>query len=384
MTREGRRRGALRAAWLAFGWFWGSWSALIPEVKRTTGVDDESLGFLLLAVPLCALPAMILSGRAYDRRGGAVLSGGLIAMGGLAPVLGGAGDVLFLAACLAMLGAASGVVDVALNSATVAANARSGRNFVQSAQAMFPVAGVVASVVVAAGRELGAPPWALLGTATLFLVAAAVSLATTGAAAASAPRPKEGSAPVGQRQVLVLLGVTVALALLVENAVQQWSSNRMEFELDAAPGLASLAPGVFALCMSAGRLYAQRTADATALVPTLRTCALVTGCGLLIAAWAPSPLVALAGFALTGLGLAPAAPALFASADRAVPENVRGRAISMVSTIGYSGYFLGPVAVGLSSSIGGLSAGFTVLAVIALLLLVPTLWLRGPAAGTAP
>ncbi|NKI44112.1 MFS transporter [Streptomyces physcomitrii] len=383
MTREGRRRGALRATWLAFGWFWGSWSALIPEVKRTTGVDDGSLGFLLLAVPLCALPAMILSGRAYDRRGGAVLCGGLLAMGCLAPVLGGAGDALFLAVCLAMLGAASGVVDVALNSATVAAHARSGRNFVQSAQAMFPVAGVVASVVVAAGRELGAPPWALLGTATLFLVAAAALLATTGAAA-SAPRPKEASAPVGPRQALVLLGVTVALALLVENAVQQWSSNRMEFELDAAPGLASLAPGVFALCMSAGRLYAQRTADASALAPTLRTCALVTGCGLLIAAWAPSPLVALAGFALTGLGLAPAAPALFASADRAVPENVRGRAISMVSTIGYSGYFLGPVAVGLSSSIGGLSAGFTVLAVLALLLLVPPLWLREPAAETAP
>ncbi|NJQ00273.1 MFS transporter [Streptomyces zingiberis] len=382
--REGTQRGALRAAWLAFGWFWGSWSALIPEVKRTTGVDDGALGLLLLAVPVCALPAMILSGRAYDRHGGPVLKGGLVAMGAVAPVLGGASDAVALAGCLALLGAASGVVDVALNSATVAEESRSGRSFVQSAQAMFPVAGVAASVAVAAGRELGAPPWAMLGTATLLLVASAVPLAATGGTAASAPQPAESPAAVGSRQILVLLGLTVAVALLVENAVQQWSSNRMEFELGAAPGLASLAPGVFALCMFAGRLYVHRTARATALVPTLRASAIVAGCGLLIAAWSPSPLLALAGFAVTGFGLAPAAPALFAAAGRAGPEHLRGRAISVVSTIGYSGYFIGPVAVGLSASIGGLSVGFTVLAVIALFLFVPAPRLRRSSAGVTP
>ncbi|AZQ32379.1 MFS transporter [Streptomyces cyaneochromogenes] len=384
MAHDAVRRGAVRAAWLAFGWFWGTWSALIPAVKRATGVDDETLGLLLLAVPLAAMPAMIVSGRAYDRRGGSVLIGGFLTMGALAPVLGATSDGLVLAGCLAVLGAASGMVDVALNSATVATPSRPGRDFVQSAQAMFPVAGVAASAVVAAARELGVPAWAMLGSATLFLGAAAVWLGVSGIAAAPARKAVDGEAPALTGTTLVLLGATLAAALLVENAIQQWSSNRLEFELGAAPGVASLAPGVFALCMFGARLHAQRRARITALVPTLRTAAIVSGCGLVIAAWAPSPLLALAGFALAGLGLAPAAPALFASAGRSVPEELRGRAISLVSTIGYSGYFIGPVAVGLVSSGGGLSAGFTVVAVIAMSLAVPTQWLRDRVARTAP
>jgi MFS family permease len=55
--------------------------------------------------------------------------------------------------------------------------------------------------------------------------------------------------------------------------------------------------------------------------------------------------VALIGFALVGAGLAPVAPILFNAATR-VPGVSRAAAIASVTSIGYSGFMIGPPLIG--------------------------------------
>ena len=44
--RAAEKRGLL-LAFAAFGVFWGSWSALLPDVQRRAGIDDRVLRQLL-------------------------------------------------------------------------------------------------------------------------------------------------------------------------------------------------------------------------------------------------------------------------------------------------------------------------------------------------
>ena len=110
------RRGApILLAFGAFGVYWGAWGVLVPEIKEQTHASVSSLGVAFLFIALAALPAMLLTGFIVDRRGGRLVAP-LLALFALSTLLPGlAGSVVVLSVCLAVVGACSGAVDVAID-----------------------------------------------------------------------------------------------------------------------------------------------------------------------------------------------------------------------------------------------------------------------------
>jgi hypothetical protein len=84
---------------------------------------------------------------------------------------------------------------------------------------------------------------------------------------------------------------------------------------------------------------------------------------MLLASFAPDVWLALAGFAVTGLGLANLFPATIARAGL-----LAGSAgVALTSTLGYGGFLLGPPAIGFLASEFGLPAALTTISFLALL-----------------
>jgi MFS family permease len=90
---------------------------------------------------------------------------------------------------------------------------------------------------------------------------------------------------------------------------------------------------------------------------------LVAGAGMLLASFAPDVWLALAGFAVTGLGLANLFPATIARAGLLAGS----AAVALTSTLGYGGFLLGPPAIGFLASEFGLPAALTTISFLALL-----------------
>ena len=84
--------------------------------------------------------------------------------------------------------------------------------------------------------------------------------------------------------------------------------------------------------------------------------------GMLVASLAPDVWLALAGFAVTGLGLANLFPAAMTQAGLLAGSN----GVALASMMGYSGFLLGPPAIGFLASEFGLRAGLTTLSFLAL------------------
>jgi MFS family permease len=89
----------------------------------------------------------------------------------------------------------------------------------------------------------------------------------------------------------------------------------------------------------------------------------LTACGgMLVASLAPDVWLALVGFAVTGLGLANLFPAAIARAGLLAGSG----GVALTSMLGYSGFLLGPPAIGFLAGEFGLRAGLTTLSFLAL------------------
>ncbi|MDL4820615.1 MFS transporter [Actinomadura opuntiae] len=372
-------------AFAAFGAFWGVWGASVPRVQRQAGIDDGGLGFALLFVGGGALPSMLLMGRALDRWGPRVAAAAIAALG-----CAGAGmaltavDLPSLCAGLAVVGATSGAADVAMNAVAGRAERIAGRPVITRAHGVFSSLVVLASLATGSAASLPVVvPFAAVAVASL--AAGAALLATLGAGSGDGRAREHVPMPSGRGGIVpfVLIGTLGALGFAGENAHQSWSAVFAHDELHSGTGLSAVAPAVFAGAVAITRFAVGGLKAAHARTVLLAGATVAAGGAALIAA-APTLLVAGLGLAVAAAGTAVLFPTLLGIVSRNVEESRRGRATSVVTTVSYLGFLLGPVYVGLWADAVGLRAAMLAIAALAAALLVLTpVFLRLSGLGTS-
>lgn len=364
------------AAFIAFGALWGTWGAALPAIREHAGVSDAQLGAALVLIGVGALPVMALTGRAVDRAGGRVVASAMVGLSltGVVVSTVAAGPV-GLAACLLVLGAASGAADVGANAVAGAAERVTGRPVLTRGHGMFSAAVVVSSLVTGGLQSAGFP---IVVAFALVVVVAAVAAVPLWAVPAAPAASRDGSSssgvrrPVGAFLPLVVAGSVGALAFAVENAHQSWGAVFLSDELAVASGLTAAAPAIFAGVSALTRFAIGGLARVPA-GPTLTTGALVATGGTLVLAQASTVWVALLGLALAAAGTSVLFPTLLSAVLRDVAEDDRGRATSTVAATAYLGFILGPVLVGAVAGAADLRVAMTAVAGVAALAAM-TLW----------
>ena len=104
---------------------------------------------------------------------------------------------------------------------------------------------------------------------------------------------------------------------------------------------------------------------------------LLSGLGVLCVAFSHQAVLALVGFAVTGLAVSVAAPTVYSLAGRAAPAERRGAVIGSTASLGYVGLLLGPVVVGQIAHVTQLRTAIGSLAVVCALLSIAALRVRG-------
>jgi Na+/melibiose symporter-like transporter len=222
---------------------------------------------------------------------------------------------------------------------------------------------------------------AVIGVAATLLVARWLAPDPLDAAgprgAGGAAAPVSPIAPAGGRQrviyrltlggrldaLLLALGAITLCAALCEGAVADWSALFLRDVLDASDSAATTGFVVFSVVMAASRFgggAVLRRWDPALVVAV--GCLLAAG-GTVLAVVAPVTAIAVIGFAAVGAGLACAIPVTFNAAGG--HRLGSGPAISVVTTIGYTGFLAGPPLIGVLAQWAGLRVGLTAVAVFA-------------------
>ena len=352
----------------AFGAFWGAWGATLPAIQSHARVDDGQLGIALLCIGAGALVSMRPAGTLVDRWGAPALPAMLAALAAAAALPGLATSTAGLCAALLVVGATSGAVDVAINAEGVRSEAATSRPVMSLAHGSFSACVVVGSLAAGGLRTAGA------GAQTVLVLVGLVVAATAGvllrAPVAGGPRLAARASLRPVPRLLLVLGGLCALAFFVENAWQSWGAVHLESDLDASPALGALAPALFAGAAACSRLGGHALAGHVSELTLLRGGAALGAAGTLLGALAPVAGLALVGVVAAGAGISICAPVLFSIAGRGADEAVRGAAVSIVTTIAYLGFLVGPAAVGLLASATTLETSLAAVAGVAVALAV--------------
>ena len=163
----------------------------------------------------------------------------------------------------------------------------------------------------------------------------------------------------------MLVGLGVMVAYFAEAAVSDWSGVYLRETLDSSKAVAPLALGAYLGCQVVGRAGADRLVQGMGAGWTVTVGSLVGVAGMVLAAVAWHPAVAIAGFALVGGGLSVLVPLAFSTAG-ALDRAGSGVAVARVNLFNYAGFVAGVGVVGAVADGVGLRAAFAVPAVLAL------------------
>lgn len=349
-------------AFVVVGMFWGCFAAYVPVIKAQLGASDALFGTLLLGSATGLVSAMWLAPRA-DRILGAramQVSAILLAAAWLLPGLITVPIVFALA--MGFVGLASGLLDVVMNARVSELEAKLNRPLMNANHAMFSVAYACGALLVGITREAGLPPgpvFAGFGVIALLML----PLMKMDVTYVEAEEGYSGGYPLWP---IVICGAIVLVAFMSEATVEAWSALHVERTLGGSAAEGALGPAMLGITMAIGRFSGQVVAERLREIPFVIGACVISAIGAVIAALAPTPLVAYVGFGILGLGVSVIGPIGLALVGKLVAPHLRTEAISRTAVIGFSGFFFAPMVMGLLSEAFGLRFAFLAVALLLL------------------
>ena len=362
-----RARLAVAAMFVVNGAYFGTWAARIPAIQERLQLTVAELGLALLALAAGAVGVMPIIGRLAAQHGSRPgMVAGVVLMTVALPLAAVAPSFLALAAALALLGAASGVLDLSMNAHGLVVEQRYGRPILSAFHGVWSTGGLAGAAIGAAFAGSGVTPFVHFATVAL-VVGLLGMLATRGLLPREVDRAAEPAPLRLPPRPIAILGLLAFGGLLAEGSIGDWSAVFMTDSLGAPEETAALAFAAFSLTMTMGRFAGDRMVQRFGPVTVMRGGGLLATGGMAMAISAGNPIVAILGFGCAGIGLASVVPLVF-RAGGSNPLVPSGVGISGVATVGYAGFLAGPPAVGFAAESFGLPAALWIVVAMASLL----------------
>lgn len=337
------------------GFLYANCTGRLPELKDYFGISNSTLGTMLFTTAVGALVAMPLTGWLTTRYN----SGKLAVYAGLlfccvVPLIPFSQNVWAGRVSFFMTGFFSGAMDITMNGQAVFVERVYKKTIMSSFHAAFSI-----------GMALGAGSGALFSKYHYplryhLLYVAVASILSLAIVSPIILQNQTGSVRektrAGGRQkisfLIWLIAIIAFCGMTGEGSMVDWSAIYMHTVVGKTTAFSALAVGTFATAMTIGRLFGDRLIEKAGKQTILLCSCIAAITGLTIALLFISTPTVLMGFFLVGIGLSNVVPLTYSTAG-----NIKGiepaAGIAIASSIGYSGFFVGPPTIGyLADSVG--------------------------------
>ncbi len=360
---------AVAAMFILNGALFGIWASRIPAVRDRLDLTHEALGLGLLFMAAGAVCSFPITGRLTDKFGAVSITRVIAVLYTLSLILlAFAGSFWALAAFLFVFGAFHGSMDVAMNAWAAEVEQAYDKPVMSSFHAMWSLGAGLGALSGYGAVQLGMTVMQhfLLAGGVVVGLALVLSWVRWTSRRAASSGGAVFALPSG---ALILVGFTALCGALGEGAVADWSAIFLRDVTGAAESAAALGYAVFSVTMVAFRLAGGLVISRFGPVATARFGGVCAALGVLGVVSATQPMLALAGFALMGIGYAVIMPLAFSRAanDPHVPP---GQAIASVATLGYGGLLIGPPLIGFLAEMLTLRLAFMALLPLAIMIVI--------------
>jgi MFS family permease len=374
------------AAFFLYAFSFGGFFPRLAELQRSMQLSESALGLGLIGLASGTLLSLSLAGPLTERLGHRrVLLGGMPLLPLFPALAAHAGGAASLFLCLLPAGLCIGAIELVVNLEADRVEHLSGARLMNRAHAFWSFGFFGAGALGALAAHAGLSPQQHLA-AVLPLTAALIALLLRGFEAAPC-RPGVPDAPAQRlaRPTLAIGGLVLfsLSGLVLEGAGIDWSAILMRDVFGSPPFVGALAVAVGALAQGVTRYGADPFVERHSPRRIARVLLGVLGLGAALVVLAPGPAVALAGFALIGVGTSVMFPlAMSAAAQRS--DRPAATNVAALAQISFVSFLLAPPLLGLVAQHWGIRWTFALglpLVLLSALLSSSLSAARRPAAG---
>ena len=340
----------------------GAVMARLPDLQRQFGLSESQLGLTMIGMAIGSLISLTFGAPLVERLGARTTA--------FVTVLGPAfllASIPWMPSPVGMFGALfitgflGGAFEINLNVELDRLETHTGKRYMNRAHGFWSVGFFVTALFGAMIRQSGLTPALHLGGLALavFAITLVMLWNMTSAPRGIAHANEGGHAIAFPNLGLLPLCLIGFAAFLVEGAGIDWSAIYMRNVFDSSPFVGGMGLTLFAFFMAAMRLTADPLVSRFGPRKVAMTLLVLAGAGALMVGAAPDQYVALAGFALMGLGCSAVYPlAVSAAAQRTDrPAAVNVAALGQVSFVVF---FLAPPLLGFVAEYLGIRMSYLI------------------------
>ncbi len=365
------KRLAVAAYYFVPGAVFASWASRIPDVKHILHLSNGQLGSVLFAIPIGQLLMMAFSGILVSKFGSKkmlVLSEVLYAA--VLVGIGCSSSVVHLILALVGFGMMANLMNIATNTQACLVEKMYGRNIMSSFHGLWSLGGFAGGIIGAVFANTLLPIEVHFGSIlamSLLIVALGFRHLVNDATAQAEEEDVPKFSFKAIDPILFLLGLMGFAGMFCEGTVYDWSS--VYFSSVVKPDEAFIRAGYVAGmgAMTLGRFLADGFVTKYGPSRVLKTCGgLIVG-GLWLAAALPYLIPATLGFLLVGLGISSSVPICYSIAGKlgTIKASI---AITIVSSISFFGFLVGPPVIGWLSEATGLRIALSIAACLGIMI----------------
>ncbi|WP_343523066.1 MFS transporter [Pedobacter sp.] len=361
---------AISAFYFMQGVCFASWASRIPTFKAAMGLNDAELGSILFALPAGQIITMFFSAKLTTHFGSKKMLRATAPLYAIAlTFLALATTGWQLAAFLVLFGITGNLCNIALNTQGVAGENYYGKPIMSSFHGAWSIGNLTGALIALGLVNLK------LGMYTHFWIIAFISLTNVALSSkklldynrkpeAQVEKTKFFTMPQG---VLVLLGIIAFCSMATEGTMFDWSAIYFEDVVKLPHNKAIIGYASFMFMMASGRFLGVYLIGKFGRKNLLQISGAIISIGMALAVLFPYIIIAILGFMLIGLGVSSIVPMVYSIAgnNKKVPA---GKAITMVSSIGYFAFLFGPPLIGYVSQLSSLRYSFGIISVFGLLI----------------
>lgn len=344
-------RAAVNTFFFINGFIFANWASRIPRLQEDYGMNNIDLGYMLLAHSIGAFIAMPVTGwliHHYGSKSVTFWSGFLFTI--IFCLLPFSLSLTILFIPFFLMGASTGILDVAMNAQAVDVERELRKPVMTFFHALFSI-----------GMVFGGLSGALFTRFDMDLQPHFIIVMVVSAVAVVysknyllADKPISAEPDTAQKMFIIPKGPVIGLGFIAfccmigESAMSDWSTNYMKNIMLTSESFAAIGITSFAAAMTAGRLVGDRLRALHGDSKMLIFGSALSLLGMILLLSKLSTLMAIAGFAIIGLGLSNIVPIVYSLSGNleGIPTGV---GIAMATTIGYSGFMIGPPVIGFIS-----------------------------------
>ncbi|MBO9562926.1 MAG: MFS transporter [Niastella sp.] len=350
------------------GFVFATWASRIPAVKEQFGLNEAELGAVLFMLPLGALVALPFAGWAVSVLGSRLMNfASAIAYALVLLFIGYSSTVFMLSVALFLFGFCGNVLNIAMNTqALLVQEEMYDKSLLSSFHGLWSIGAMTAAGLGGYTMKIGAT------TTQHFMTVAVIVTVISSAMVFYLIRKTK---PAGEQKIfawpdktLWLLGAICFCCAICEGAMADWSSLYYKQVLNDLQRVSTSGYMVFACMMALGRLVGDGVIGKLSYKKALMLDGSLVTIGLLLATSVAHPVAVLIGFGLIGFGVATVIPIVYSLSAKTTTMSTSA-ALAAVSTVGFSGFLVGPPMIGFIAHQTGLRYALLLLSLLGLIIL---------------